>query len=276
MAALLPLTDNDVFFGTIFWGILLMKRLALSAALLSVALWATPASASSLTIGLTNGSRSASAVFVNSGGQLIVTLTNTSTADALVPTDLLTAIFFDVAGSPTLTPVSAVICSTCSVLYPGSPATDAGGSVGGEWAYLGGGADLAFTANYALSSTGVGIFGPGDVFGGTNLAGPADPDGPQYGITTAGDDPATFNARVDVCVADLAVDGQGDLGHGRVVLRRSAIAYFKMVQRLAVEVQRHGHRLPETPVTAPATSGALTERPLRHAVVPRKHWSHDF
>ena len=175
-----------------------MKRLALSAALLSVALWATPASAGSLTMGLTNGSRSASAVFVNSGGQLIVTLTNTSTADAHVPTDLLTAIFFDVAGSPTLTPVSAVICSTCSVLYPGSPATDAGGSVGGEWAYLGGGADLAFTANYSLSSTGVGIFGPGDVFGGTNLAGPANPDGPQYGITTAGDDPTTFNGGLHV------------------------------------------------------------------------------
>ncbi len=110
----------------------------------------------------------------------------------------MTAIFFDVAGSPTLTPVSAVICSTCSVLYPGCPATDAGGSVGGEWAYLGGGADLAFTANYALSSTGVGIFGPGDVFGGTNLAGPADPDGPQYGITTAGDDPTTFNGGLHV------------------------------------------------------------------------------
>jgi hypothetical protein len=175
-----------------------MKRLAISAALLSVALWATPASAGSLTIGLTNGSRSASAVFVNSGGQLVVTLTNTSTADALVPTDLLTAIFFDVAGSPSLTPVSAVICATCSIVNPGAPATDAGGSVGGEWAYKGGGADLTFGANYSLSSTGVGIFGPGDVFGGTNLAGPADPDGPQYGITTAGDNPATGNGGLSV------------------------------------------------------------------------------
>jgi PEP-CTERM motif len=175
-----------------------MKRLVVSAALLSVALWATPASAGSLTIGLTSGSRSASAVFVNSGGQLVVTLTNTSAADALVPTDLLTAIFFDVAGSPSLTPVSAVICATCSIVNPGAPATDAGGSVGGEWAYKGGGADLAFGANYSLSSTGVGIFGPGDVFGGTNLAGPADPDGPQYGITTAGDNPATGNGGLSV------------------------------------------------------------------------------
>jgi hypothetical protein len=152
---------------------------------------------------MTNGTHSASAVFVNSGGQLIVTLTNTSNADALVDTDLLTAIFFDVAGSPALTPVSAVICPTCSILYqdglnqPGL-ATDPGGSVGGEWAYRGGGADLAFNASYGLSSTGVGIFGPGNVFGGTNLAGPDEPDGPQYGITTAGDIDATFNGGLHV------------------------------------------------------------------------------
>jgi hypothetical protein len=198
-----------------------MKRLVLSAALLSVALWATPASASSITYDLTSGSRSASAVFVNSGGQLVVTLTNTSTADALVPTDLLTAIFFDVAGSPTLTPVSAVICPTCSILYPDSPATDAGGSVGGEWAYKGGGADLAYTANYALSSTGVNIFGPGDVFGGTNLAGPADPDGPQYGITTAGDNAATYNGGLHVPIIENQVvfklNGFGGLDPAAVI-----------------------------------------------------------
>ena len=57
-----------------------MKRLVVLAALFSTALWATPASAGSLTIGMSNGSRAASAVFVNSGGQLVVTLTNTSTA----------------------------------------------------------------------------------------------------------------------------------------------------------------------------------------------------
>jgi hypothetical protein len=192
-----------------------MKRLIVSAALISVALWATPASAASITLNVTNGSRSASAVFVNSGGQLVVTLTNTSSADALVPTDLLTAIFFDVAGSPSLTKVSAVICSTCSILNPGAVATDPGGSVGGEWAYLGGGADLFGGANYSISSTGVGIFGPGDVFGGTNLAGPADPDGPQYGITTAGDNPATGNGGLNTPIIQNQVvfrlDGFGGL-----------------------------------------------------------------
>ena len=56
----------------------------------------------------------------------------------------------------------------------------------------------SFGANYALSSTGVGLFGVTDLFGGTNLAGPADPDGPQYGITTAGDNPATGNGGLSV------------------------------------------------------------------------------
>jgi hypothetical protein len=198
-----------------------MKQLALAAALLSIALCAAPASATPVTITFTNGSRSGSAVFVNSGGQLVVTLTNTSNADALVPTDLLTAIFFDVAGNPTLTPASAIICATCSILNPGVPATDAGGSVGGEWAYLGGGADLAFTGNYGISSTGAGGFGPGDLFGGTNLSGPVDPGGPQYGITTAGDNGATGNGGLDVPIIQNQVvfklDGFGDQDPSAVI-----------------------------------------------------------
>ena len=38
---------------------------------------------------------------------LTVTLTNTSTADVLVPTDVLTALLFNLTGGATLTPVSA-------------------------------------------------------------------------------------------------------------------------------------------------------------------------
>jgi len=158
-----------------------------------------PASASSITIGFTNGSRSADAVFANVGGNLVVTLTNTSGSDALVPTDLLTAIFFDVAGNPSLTGTSADICATCTVLNaPAVPTDPSPDGVGGEWAYSGGSSTLAFGANYALSSTGLGIFGTGDLFPGANLAGPDDPDGPQYGITTAGDDPLTGNGGLAV------------------------------------------------------------------------------
>jgi hypothetical protein len=117
--------------------------------------------------------------------------------------------------------VSAVICGTCSILNPDVPATDPGGSVGGEWAFLGGGADLAFGGSYAISSTGLNIFGPTDVFGGTNLAGPADPDGPQYGITTAGDNPLTDNGGLDVPIIKNQVvfrlDGFGNLDPALVI-----------------------------------------------------------
>jgi hypothetical protein len=43
---------------------------------------------------------------------------------------------------------------------------------------------------------GLGLFGSHDLFPGRNLQGPRSPDGLQYGITSAGDDPLTGNAAV--------------------------------------------------------------------------------
>ena len=176
-----------------------MKRLArLSALVATVVLFASVATASPITFGLTNGSRSATALFENSGGDLVVTLTNTSSADAMLPTDLLTAIFFDIAGNPTLTRISAVICPTCSILHPEAIATDPGpNGVGGEWAYKRSTSGVAFGGEYGLSSTGLGVFGSGDRFSGSNLSGPAEPGGPQYGITTASDNPSTGNGALN-------------------------------------------------------------------------------
>ena len=66
-----------------------------------------------------------------------------------------------------------------------------GGGVNGEWAFKGGSTDLAFGANYGISSTGLGIFGPKNLFpGGSSFYGP-NPGGVGYGITTLGDDPNT-------------------------------------------------------------------------------------
>jgi len=82
---------------------------------------------------------SATAEFSLSGsGDLVVRLTNTGAGDALVPTDVLTALFFDVTGGGlSLTRTSAVLGAGSSVFYDpdGQPA---GGVVGGEWAYLSG------------------------------------------------------------------------------------------------------------------------------------------
>lgn len=140
-----------------------------------------------------SGSKAAEAEFTVSGTNLILRLANISSADVLVPSDVLTAVFFSVAGpSLTLTRTSVVLGPTSIVV---SGTTDPGNVVGGEWAYrsgLGGGAPRP----YGFSSTGLGLFGPGDVFPGTNLAGPADPDGLQYGLLSAGDNTLTGNGGV--------------------------------------------------------------------------------
>jgi len=151
-------------------------------------------SATPLILDAQQGNLSASVSFeLDSVGNLWVVLTNTSPADVLAPADVLTAVFFDIFGNPTLTPVSAVLGVGSAVLFGG---TDPGGSVGGEWAYAAGLSGAPHGARHGISSVGLDLFGPPDLFPGTNLAGPASPNGLQYGITSAGDNPATGNTPV--------------------------------------------------------------------------------
>ena len=111
----------------------------------------------------------------------------------------MTAVFFDLAGNPTLTRQSAVLSAGSTIVHVPTrrTGTDPGGSVGGEWAYR---ADLHGTgapARQGISSTGAGdIFGTKDLFPGSNLQGPLSPDGLQYGITSKGDDLTTGNKAV--------------------------------------------------------------------------------
>jgi len=144
-----------------------------------------------------SGNLKASALFEVSGTNLIVTLTNTSTNDVLVPADVLTAVFFNLEGSPSLTPVSALLASGSTVHF--SPVTVSGGDVGGEWAYKSGftGPDIVDGATSGISSVGLDLFGPPDRFDtGANLQGPNSPDGLQFGITSDGDDTSTGNTPV--------------------------------------------------------------------------------
>ena len=135
----------------------------------------------------------ASATFAVSGTNLIVTLTNTSVADVLAPSDVLTALYFDISGNPTLTASSAVVAIGSSVFF-GS--TDPGSVVGGEWAYATGLSGTPDHQTRGISSSGIGgIFGSPD-FPGSNLQGPAALDGLQYGITSAGDNTANGNSAV--------------------------------------------------------------------------------
>lgn len=171
----------------------LFPRALLTGGVLTCAPLAAPANASIIWSG-TQASLAASAEFHASGTDLVVTLSNTSSADVGAPGDVLTGVFFKVSGaSLLLNPASAVVPPTSTVLFG---ATEPGGGVGGEWAYRGDLSGGPGNRDYGISSTGLNLFGPGDLFPGVNLQGPASPDGLQYGITSAGDNPAIGNAAV--------------------------------------------------------------------------------
>jgi len=148
--------------------------------------------ASTMFIG-SEGTMSAEVTFTASGTDLLVSLKNTSTLDALMPADILTAVFFESQVPLTLTRVSAIVPSGSIVLFG---TTDPGGVVGGEWAYRSGLTTLPDNLRYGISSEGFGLFNPQDRFPGSNLQGGVSPTGLEYGITTAGDDPSTGHADV--------------------------------------------------------------------------------
>jgi hypothetical protein len=170
-----------------------------------VGLAATPARALTFSASGTNPeggqALSASADFIISGSELHITLTNTSTADVLAPSDVLTALYFNVAGNPALTRISAMLAGSSTVLFaPVSPvsgtASTTGPDVGGEWLYATGISGPG-GANQAIDSNGTSGAPATDRFRtDSNLQGPDQPDGLQYGITSAGDNAATGNAAV--------------------------------------------------------------------------------
>ncbi len=140
------------------------------------------------------GDLAASARFEASGGNLVITLSNIAATDVFNPQGILTALFFDITGSaPALSPLSAVVPAGSTVAFGGM---GPGNSVGGEWAYRSGLLGAPLGAQYGLSAAGFGLFGPHDIIGGVNLQGPVAPNGLEYGITSAGDDPTTGNRPV--------------------------------------------------------------------------------
>jgi hypothetical protein len=171
-----------------------MKYLAAATiAVCFVGVLASPASADSIAFSASDAEgRSASATFAHTGTYLSITLSNTSSADALLPVDILTGLFFDISSGAGLTPLSAVLGGVATVHFGSSD----GGSVGGEWAYA---SNLSGPggASYGIGSAGLGLFTPGDRFDtGSNLQGAESVNGLEFGITTAGDDVTTGNTPV--------------------------------------------------------------------------------
>lgn len=222
-------------------------RLYRAASLAVVAAAAAPVFADTITFNATSGNLAASATFEATGSDLTVTLTNTSLFDVLVPADILTALFFDVDGAPlTLTPVSAVLGPGSVVLF-GGPTDPAPNGVGGEWEYADGILGPS-GANYGISSSGLGLFGTGQMFPGANLDGPSNVDGLQYGIVSTGDNPATGNA---------PVTGSQPLIQDEVVFTLTGLPSGFSVQSIHNVNWQYGTSLTEPNIPEPASLALL-------------------
>jgi len=186
-ARMLPILAHRTFHLASPMRSILLKSVSALSVVVSMHTVAAPVLFSGSSSGL-----SATVSFDIVGSQLQVVLSNTSTGDVLDPSDVLTAVFFNIAGNPLLTRDSAISGGTT---YLGSTNVSGAGTVfGGEWAYLNGLSQ--YSANSGISSSGLGIFGAGDRFPGANLSGPTSPNGGQYGLASATDDPATGNAGI--------------------------------------------------------------------------------
>jgi hypothetical protein len=157
---------------------------------------------SGTTFSFSEGARSASADFNFINNNLTLTLTNTYSGSVADPVHVLQAVFFDLPGDPLLTPVSAFLGGTSDILYlplfadntnPDSnndgivDSSDAfGGDVGGEYVYAN---NLPYFASQGISGVGYGLpgFDKSHLFPPmTNLEGPEAPNGPGFGLVSAG------------------------------------------------------------------------------------------
>ncbi len=175
-----------------FGGFMKIKSVIISSVLAATASISLPAHAIPIIFTGSSGALAASASFDIVGGQLQIVLANISGVDVLVPSNVLTGMFFNVNGNPALARLSAL--SNGTTYLGAAPISGAGTVVGGEWGYKNGLAQ--YGANTGISSSGLGLFGPPNLFPGANLAGPASPDGLQYGLTSAGDNSATGNGGI--------------------------------------------------------------------------------
>jgi len=158
-----------------------MRRILMAAAAATAIAAATPAAAA-VTFNGTNGSNlSASATFDIVGGNLQVTLTNTSAVDINDPAQVLHALFWDMTGNPALTYTSANICGSCTFTAAGPTGTD----VGGQWGYITNPSGVS--QNYGLSSAGYGAGSYTFVSGATDQPHQGTPPaGGDYGLVSAG------------------------------------------------------------------------------------------
>ncbi len=176
----------------------------------------------------TGGPRAAEAIFERSdAGELLITLTNTSTSDVVQQDELLQALFFDFdfdfdpLDPPLLVPLKATLAPGSVIRFPeaaegvNTAALIDAGDVSSEFAFRDDiGTDTPSSADsdavpmharYGISASGFGVFGPNQRINQLNpdesddaddLDPPESPDGSNLGLLSAGDDPATGQSKV--------------------------------------------------------------------------------
>jgi hypothetical protein len=131
---------------------------------------------------------SASATFTIVDMDLVVTLSNLSDFKPNDAPDILTGIFFQIAGGAKLTPVSAEVATDSSVIDDRSLPSGFNGNVGGEWAYRSNLTKTPGAADEGISSTSLKWFGGKKyLFPGENLGGGKSPGGIDFGLTSLTD-----------------------------------------------------------------------------------------
>lgn len=205
----------------------------------------SPSARAALSFSGTSGNLAAEVDFALSGSTLTVTLINTSTHDVLVPSDVLTGVFFNT--THTLTPVSASLGG--SAVFYGNIV-----NVGNGWGYASGvsaqGKNSAISASGAVSGLGHNNF--------TAANNPL--QGIDYGILSHGDNPLTGNG---------GVTGGGPLVKNEVVFTLTAASGFTLSEIGNSVVFQYGTSLtephpPGTPVPEASTvfAGLLLLLPL--------------
>ncbi len=170
-----------------------LNKLAISACLLATVATGSTAGAAMVARGQGAG-RDATVAFSTVGDRLHITLTNSSTGDVLVPSDVLTGVFFDISGPALALSRESAVLGEGSQVHWGS--AEMGGGVGGEWAYRAVLEGAPAGADYGISAAGLGLFGPHDSFPGANLDGQNGPQGLNFGLLSAGDNTLTGNSPV--------------------------------------------------------------------------------
>jgi hypothetical protein len=218
----------------------------MTALLAAAAIWAgasMSAMGSFVTYSASSGGLAASATFDLTGSTLTVTLANTATSDVLVPTDVLTAVFFDT--THVLTHDTASLNG--SSVYYGSIVNN----IGEGWQYSGG--ISAHGMNAGISATGLGIFGgnqndPRWFY--TPAQNPV--DGINYGILSVGDNPATDNG---------GITSGGPLVKNSIVFSLTVGSGFSLSELGNSVVFQYGTALDEPNFTAPQTGGSPVPEP---------------